>query len=252
MISSTVTSAVNPPTFADLLARHLPERLAVAPHRAEQDHEILHRAAEHGADDDPQRARQVAELRRQRRAHQRSGSGDGREMVAEDDPLVGRLEVVAVAQALGRRRPLVVERHDLGGDEPRVEAVADEIGADGRHHQPHAVDRFAALECDVGERRGSSATYRDPEQQPQVFRHGEQEYRIQETENRTLKRVSRFRAFRQPSVIMKEKESLSECWSLWWSSKRRVANVRLTSTRACSKKISSSSARRSTTTSPIW
>ena len=32
MISSTVSSAVKPPTLADLLPRHLPERLAVAPH----------------------------------------------------------------------------------------------------------------------------------------------------------------------------------------------------------------------------
>ena len=47
MISSTVSSAVTPPSRADLLARHLAERLAVAPHRAEQDDEILHRAAEH-------------------------------------------------------------------------------------------------------------------------------------------------------------------------------------------------------------
>ena len=54
------------------LLRDLAERLAVAPHRRAQDHEVLHRAAEHDADDQPERARQEAELRRQRRPDQRS------------------------------------------------------------------------------------------------------------------------------------------------------------------------------------
>ena len=58
--------------LADLLARHLAERLAVAPHGAEQDHEVLNGAAEHRADDDPQRARQIAELRGERRADERA------------------------------------------------------------------------------------------------------------------------------------------------------------------------------------
>ena len=111
MISSTVSSAVKPADRADLLARHLAQRLAVAPHRGEQDDEILHRAAQHRADDDPQRAGQVAELRRQRRADQRARAGDGGEVVAEHDPLVGGHEIVPVAQPLGGRGAAVVERH---------------------------------------------------------------------------------------------------------------------------------------------
>ena len=35
--------------FADLFARHLAQRFAVAAHGGEQDHEILHGAAQHGA-----------------------------------------------------------------------------------------------------------------------------------------------------------------------------------------------------------
>ena len=53
---------------ADLLLGHLAQRLAVAPHRAEQDDEVLHRAAEHHAEDDPDGAGQVAELGREDRA----------------------------------------------------------------------------------------------------------------------------------------------------------------------------------------
>ena len=81
---------------ADLLFRHLAERLAVAAHRANRMTKSWTQPAEHGADDDPERSGEVAELRGERRADQRAGAGDGREVMAEDDPLVGGLEVVAV------------------------------------------------------------------------------------------------------------------------------------------------------------
>ena len=48
---------------------------------------------------------QIAELRRQRRADQRPGPGDGGEVVAEDHPAVGGHEVAAVVDALRRRLP---------------------------------------------------------------------------------------------------------------------------------------------------
>ena len=81
MIPSTATSAVDAGDRTDLLARHLAERLAVAADRGGEDHEVLHGAAECDADDDPDDAGQVAELRREGRPDQRSGAGDGREMV---------------------------------------------------------------------------------------------------------------------------------------------------------------------------
>ena len=46
----------HPGDRADLVLAPSGQRLAVAPHRAaEQDHEVLHRAGEHDADDDPER-----------------------------------------------------------------------------------------------------------------------------------------------------------------------------------------------------
>ena len=47
---------------------------------------------------------QVAELRGERRADQRARPGDGREVMAEDDPAVGGHEVAAVVQPLGGGR----------------------------------------------------------------------------------------------------------------------------------------------------
>ena len=55
---------------------------------------------------------QVAELRGERRPDQRSGTGDGGEVVAEEDPFIGGLVVVAVAQTFGWSRALIVQHHD--------------------------------------------------------------------------------------------------------------------------------------------
>ena len=74
----------------DFFLRHLAQRLAVAAdRRAEHDH-VLHGAAEHDAGNQPDCAGEIAELRGQRRADERSRAGDGREMMTRRHPLVGR------------------------------------------------------------------------------------------------------------------------------------------------------------------
>ena len=88
---------------AELGADQLAERAAVAAHRDEQDHEVLHRAGEDHAGQDPEQARQVAHLRGEHGADQRAGAGDGREMVAEQHVAVGRDVVEPVVVAIGRR-----------------------------------------------------------------------------------------------------------------------------------------------------
>ena len=60
------------------------------------------------ADDDPDRARQVAHLGGQHGADERPGAGDRGEVVAEQHAPVGRLEVLAVLEVLGRRGAAVV------------------------------------------------------------------------------------------------------------------------------------------------
>ena len=91
---------------------------------------------------------QIAELRGQRRTDQRTGTGDGGEVVTEEDPLIGGLEIVAVAQALGGRGALVVQRHHARGDELSIKPVADGVGARRGDHQPGAADRFSAVQRD--------------------------------------------------------------------------------------------------------
>ena len=137
---------------AELVARHLAERAAVAADRAEQRDEVLHAAAEHGADQDPQRAGQIAELRRERRADQRARARDGGEVMTEHDPAIRRHEVAAVAESFGRRGARRVEREHLRGEKRAVEAIAERVDADGGDDEPHRFDAFAAIQSDGRER----------------------------------------------------------------------------------------------------
>jgi hypothetical protein len=105
MIAMMLMSATAPANGPDLVAHHLAERLAAAARRAEENHAVVHRAAERRADQHPQHAGQVAELRRQHRADQRPRPRDGREVVAEDDPLVRLHEILAVLIAPGPASP---------------------------------------------------------------------------------------------------------------------------------------------------
>ena len=71
---------------ADLGARDLGERAAAAARRRPERDEVVHRAGEADAGEDPDEAGRVAELRREHRPDQRPGAGDGREVVAEEHP----------------------------------------------------------------------------------------------------------------------------------------------------------------------
>src|SRR5262249_38729181 len=93
------------------------------------------------------------------------------EMVAEQDPLIRRLKVVAVPQALGGRGPLVVQRHDPGGNELGIEAKAEGVGTDRGQHQPDAVDVLPAKDSDRTQRDRRQDGHPTPEEETQEFTH---------------------------------------------------------------------------------
>src|SRR4029450_12754578 len=62
MMANKAPRGGRPAEGADLVAGHLAEALAVAPHREEQDHHILDGAGEDHPEDDPHRPRQVTHL----------------------------------------------------------------------------------------------------------------------------------------------------------------------------------------------
>ena len=120
-------------------AGDLGERLAAAAHGGGQHEHVLHGAGEADADDQPEQAGHVAVLDGEHRADERAGAGDGGEVVAEEDPLVGRVVVLAVVELMRGRGSRVVEGGDAGGEEGAVVAVGD-----GQHAQHHEQQRHGA------------------------------------------------------------------------------------------------------------
>nr|GFD60359.1 hypothetical protein [Tanacetum cinerariifolium] len=78
---------------------------------------------QHYTGDQPQGAGQVAHLRCQNRADERTCASDGREVVAEQNVFVGRNVIKAVIVDHRRRGPGRIELHDVIGDEQAVVAV---------------------------------------------------------------------------------------------------------------------------------
>ncbi len=153
-----------PADRSDLVARHFAQRTAVALERVAEDHEILHASAEHRANHDPQRRGQVAELRGQHRADQRTGAGDSGEVMAEGDPSRRRHVVAPVVEAYGGRRMRVVEFKHAARDEARIETVADGVDTDRGDHEPErARTILAAGECDVSEAARAERSHRYPD-----------------------------------------------------------------------------------------
>ena len=124
---------------ADLLACQAGQASSAALGRERQHHHVLHRAGQADADDQPDQARQVAELDRQHGADQRAGPRDRREVMAEQDPAVGGVEVLAVAKSVRRGFPLIVEHGDAGREKGAVVSVGDRQDRQHPEHHRHCV-----------------------------------------------------------------------------------------------------------------
>ena len=156
---------------AHLGAHHVAERTAVAPRGKEQHGHVLHRAGEHDAGENPQRARQIAHLRGEDGPDQRAGAGDRREMVAEQHVAVGRHVIEAVVAPIGRRLPRRVDPERAVGDEEAVEAIGDGVDADRGDDQPGGVHRLPARQRHDREGNRANHRHRGP-RQLRLQRHG--------------------------------------------------------------------------------
>ena len=140
---------------AELVARELGEAAAVATGRAKEDQHVLDAAGQHRADEEPQGARQVTELGRERGSDQGARARDRGEMMAEHDRSVRRHEVAPVVEALGGRRPRRIEPAHPRCEPAAVEPVADEVGRDRCDHEPERIDALAAIQRDAAEGCGT-------------------------------------------------------------------------------------------------
>src|SRR6266851_639835 len=128
--------------FANLFARHLAEGFPVAANRAKENDKILHAAGKRRAGNQPERARQVTELRGECRADERARPGDGGKMVAKENPFVRRHEVAAIVVAFTGSGAGVIERENFGGDEGRIETVSHQITANSSDNEPSRIERL--------------------------------------------------------------------------------------------------------------
>ena len=86
------------------------------------------------------------------RADKWTGTGNGGEVMSEDDPLVGDEEVAAVFQAFRGRGAEGIDSKYLGGDELAVEAISEGVAAGCRCHQPQGINRLLAMNGDDSDR----------------------------------------------------------------------------------------------------
>jgi hypothetical protein len=100
------------------------------PDGSEKHDVIVDRAGQHRADNDPDRAGQETELRRQDRADQRSRAGDRREVMAEENPFISRVIIVAVIEPDSRGDFFWIKRQDFGRQEGRIIAIGQREDAE--------------------------------------------------------------------------------------------------------------------------
>src|SRR6267378_1367415 len=70
---------------------------------------------------------------------------NGRKMVSKQNPLVRRDKVAAVVVALRRRCASIVQRKQPGRHECGIKPESDQVAAHCGNHEPHRVQRLAAL-----------------------------------------------------------------------------------------------------------
>ena len=107
--------------------------------RGEEHHGVVHASGQHAADEDPKRAGHVAELRGEHRSQERTGRGDGREMVAEENEFVGFDVVDAVGHLDRRSDPVGFHPKHLSDKEQAVKAIADGKETDRGEDQGQGV-----------------------------------------------------------------------------------------------------------------
>ena len=110
-------------------------------------------------------------MRGEHRPDERSRPGNGREVMAEDDPFVRLYKILAVVVNLARRGAAVVERQHARGNPFGVKPVADGIGADRGDENIGGINRFAPAKRQRGIRGRASQGEQEPENWSQNLFH---------------------------------------------------------------------------------
>ena len=111
----------------DFGAGNIRQRSTAMTHRSYQHGEVLHTTRKHAANQNPKKARRESKLRRQSRADQRSRSGDGCEVMAEEHPLRRSDVVMSVGIKVRGSGAPIIQRQSLRRNERTVITVGNRI-----------------------------------------------------------------------------------------------------------------------------
>ncbi len=145
----------------------LGQRAPVAPHRRHEDDEVLHRSRQHRTDHQPEKSGKKPELRRQDRPQQRPGSGNRREVMAEEDDFIRGMEIHAVVEPNGGSDTLVIQFDNLFGQPSPIEPIGQHIDAGRCYDEPETIYFFVGINetCHKGERRSAENGEEPPKRQ---------------------------------------------------------------------------------------
>ena len=110
--------------------------------------------------DNPKKARGKAELRRERWAYERACAGDGRKVMAEENPL--REKERNCCRPYGDARgsgPAVVEHQGAGGDEGTVISICERVDTENAHEGSPVYSFFPLLRFHQATSRLRSTTF---------------------------------------------------------------------------------------------
>jgi hypothetical protein len=85
----------------------------------------MHPSSERRTDQNPKHTGQIPELRGKHRPHQRSRTGDRRKMMSEDNPPIGRHEILSVKMGHRWSRTVSIQYQHLGDKPFAVKPVRD-------------------------------------------------------------------------------------------------------------------------------
>src|SRR5205814_9765844 len=116
----------------------------------------------YSADQNPQRPRQVSELRCEHRPNQRSRPGDRSKVMSENNPFVRGKKIPPVLQALRRSGSLRIKPKNFSRDELAVKAISERVGAHRRGYQPERIDLLPAMKRDSAKSETAEEGNEDP------------------------------------------------------------------------------------------
>src|SRR5260370_16506412 len=105
----------------------------------------MHAAGEHSSNQDPKKAGSEPKLRGKRGTDQGTRSGDGREVMAEKNPLRRGHVVMPVFVNVSGSGATIIQGEGLGSDEGAVVAIANRVSAESDKENRTSVPRYSLV-----------------------------------------------------------------------------------------------------------